>query len=251
MDIPEDLIYEGQFTIRTYEIDPSKKSTVAALINLMQEAAMQNVINLKYSVWDMEELNISWVLMRKNLKILRLPLLGETIRIKTYPAGSDKIFTYRDYHVYSKDNKLIAQSASTWLLMNTIERKIAKIPKNIRLKGEYDVSNCLKHAKNKLPSINRVDFQKNFIVNWHDLDFNEHLSNIRYMQWIFETVDYYIENKGKLEELDIVYKLECRWKDTVQVNTQKINNHLYLHKLLRLSDNALIAQAQTRWEVYL
>ena len=46
MDIPEDLIYEGQFTIRTYEIDPSKKSTVAALINLMQEAAMQNVINI-------------------------------------------------------------------------------------------------------------------------------------------------------------------------------------------------------------
>ena len=250
MDIPEELIYEGEFSIRTYEIDRSKIATVAALINLMQEAAMQNVIHLKFSVWDMEKLNISWVLMRKNLKILRLPFLGETIRIKTYPAGSDKIFTYRDYHVYSKDDQLIAQSASTWLLMNTVERSIAKIPEDIRLRGKYDTSNCLKHAKNKLPIIKSVDFQKEFIVNWHDLDFNEHLSNIRYMQWIFETVDYYIQHKGKLEELDIVYKLECRWKDTVQVCTQKVDDNLYLHRLVRLSDDALIAQAQTRWQPY-
>ena len=77
MDIPEELIYEGEFTIRTYEIDRSKTATVAALINLMQEAAMQNVIHLKFSVWDMEKLNISWVLMRKNLKVFRFSTIGE------------------------------------------------------------------------------------------------------------------------------------------------------------------------------
>jgi len=250
MPIPKELIYEGEFTVRTYEIDRSRKATVTALINLMQEAAMQNVIELKVSVWDMAASNISWVLMRKNLKVFRLPNLGETIRVKTHPAGFDKVFTYRDYKVYGEDGELIAVSSSTWLLMNTVKRRIARIPEAIRVRGNFDTSDCLEHAKNKLPKVERVDFQKEFFVNWHDLDFNEHLNNVRYMQWMFETVDYYIEHKGKLEELDIVYKSECHWKDTVQVMTQKIDEENYLHRLVRLSDGEEIALAQTRWVAF-
>ncbi|BDS10462.1 acyl-[acyl-carrier-protein] thioesterase [Aureispira anguillae] len=250
MPVPKEFIYEGNFTIRTYEIDRARQATATSLINLMQEAAMQNVIDLKVSVWDMATSNISWVLMRKNLKIHRLPALGETIRIQTYPAGFDKVFTYRDYKVFDEKNNLLAASSSTWLLMNTIKRRIARIPEEIRVRGSFDTSACLPHAKNKLPKLTNVDFQKEFVVHWHDMDFNEHLNNVRYMQWIFETVDYYIQHTGKLEELDIIYKAECYWKDTVQVSTQKIDDSTYLHRLVRLSDQEEIAVAQTTWTVF-
>jgi len=248
MAIPKELIYEGEFTIRTYEIDRAKKATVVSLINLMQEAAMQNVIDLKVSVWDMAKQQISWVLMRKNLTIFRLPALGETIRIQTHPAGFDKLFTYRDYKVYDQNGELLAQSASTWLLMNTEKRRIARIPEEIRVRGTFDTEDCLPHAKGKLPKVTQVDYSKTFLVDWHDLDFNEHLNNVRYMQWIFETIDFYLNNEGTLTDLDIVYKQECHWKDRVQVDTQKINNNHYIHQLTRLSDNEIIAQAQTFWK---
>lgn len=247
MPVPKEFIYEGEFTIRTSEIDRAKKVTATAFIDLMQEAAMQNVIDLKVSVWDMAEKSISWVLMRKNLRLYRLPTLGETIKIKTYPAGFDKLFTYRDYQVFDKDHQLLAESSSTWLLMNTIKRSIARIPEEMRLRGDFDTSQCLPHAKNKLPKLTQVDLKKTFIVNWHDMDFNEHLNNVRYMQWMFETVDYYLKHTGKLEELDIIYKAECYWKDTVEVRTQKVDEFTYLHRLVRLSDNEEIALARTRW----
>ncbi|WMX12074.1 acyl-ACP thioesterase domain-containing protein [Aureispira sp. CCB-E] len=247
MPVPKEFIYEGEFTIRTSEIDRAKKVTATAFIDLMQEAAMQNVIELKVSVWDMAEKNISWVLMRKNLKLYRLPSLGETIKIQTYPAGFDKLFTYRDYKVFDQNNTLLAESSSTWLLMNTIRRSIARIPEEIRVRGDFDTSKCLPHAKNKLPKLTRVDLQKTFIVNWHDMDFNEHLNNVRYMQWMFETVDYYLKHTGKLEELDIIYKAECYWKDTVEVSTQKVDETVYLHRLVRLSDGEEIALAKTTW----
>lgn len=247
MPIPKELIYEGDFTIRTYEIDRAKFATVASLVNLMQEAAMQNVIDLKVSVWDMAEQHISWVLMNKNLKIFRLPMLGETIKVQTYPAGFDRLYTFRDYKVIDADNNIIAQSSSTWLLMDTVRRRVARIPENIRTLGTFDASNCLPRPKTQLPVIDKIGFQKDFFINWHDLDFNEHLSNIRYMQWMFETIDYYMEHKGRLQELDIIYKAECHWKDTVRVCTQKIDKTHYLHQLFRLSDNTEIAQAQTYW----
>jgi acyl-ACP thioesterase len=240
-------MYEGAFTIRTSEVTRHRQATATALIHLMQEAALQNVLELNVSAWDMRQQQISWVLMRKHLDIVRLPRLGETITIQTYPAGFDKVLTYRDYKVFDAARNLIASSASTWLLMHTVKRRIARIPEEIRARGQFDTSACLPHARNKLPDLERVDLSQDFVVHWHDMDFNEHLNNVRYMQWIFETVEGYTEHRQQLLNLDIIYKQECHWKDIVRVKTQQLSNEHYRHQLIRLSDEEEIARCETTW----
>ena len=69
----EPIVHYTEYTIRTYDIDSRKQATLPALIRLMQEAAMEQVIQLGISVWDLEAHNISWVLMRKHLKLVRMP----------------------------------------------------------------------------------------------------------------------------------------------------------------------------------
>ncbi|MGH1339346.1 MAG: acyl-[acyl-carrier-protein] thioesterase [Aureispira sp.] len=248
MAVPEELLYEGPFTIRTSEVTRHRQATAASLINLMQEAALQNVLELNVSAWDMSAQQISWVLMRKHLEIVRMPSLGETITIQTYPAGFDKILTYRDYKVFDAQRNLIASSSSTWLLMHTVKRRIARIPAEIRERGQFDTSCCLPHARNKLPDLEQVDIEKDFVVNWHDMDFNEHLNNVRYMQWVFETIEGYTEHSQQLSNLDIIYKQECHWKDVVRVKTQKIDSQMYRHQLIRLSDEEEIARCETQWK---
>lgn len=248
MAIPEELIYRGSYTIRTYEIDANKQVTIASLINLMQEAAMQNVIDIKLSVWDLAAQNISWVLLRKNLKIHQLPQLNETITVVTHPAGFDRLFTYRDYRVYDAQGALIAESASTWLLMDTQTRGAAKIPDTILNRGQFDTADCLVRPKGRLPKLTEVQVEKQFRVNWHDLDFNHHLSNIRYMQWMFETVDIYTSGTATLQELSIVYKAEGHLNDELIVQTQQLDEHTFLHQLIRPADDQLLATAHTLWK---
>jgi acyl-ACP thioesterase len=67
------------YTIRTFDIDCHKQLTIPALVRLMQETAMQQVLDLKISVWDLEEYKLAWVLIRKRIEVQRLPLLGEKI----------------------------------------------------------------------------------------------------------------------------------------------------------------------------
>ncbi len=248
MTVPASLVFEGDYTIRTNEVNSQRQATPTALIHLMQEAALENVIDLKVSAWDLEKEQISWVLMRKHLDIRRLPHLGETITIRTFPAGFERVFTYRDYEVRDADGALIAESASTWLLMHTETRNMARIPKAIVEKGSFDNSNCLPHAKSRLPLVTAPTIEQEFRVNWHDMDFNEHLSNIRYMQWLFETVPGYTTMEQRLQTLDIIYKSECRWKDRVKIATQELGDGQYLHLLTRLSDGEEIARAQTAWQ---
>ena len=237
-----------EFTIRTYEIDRNKDCTVPSLIKLMHEAAMQNVLRIKLSVWDLEPQGITWVLMRKYLKIKRLPRLGERVQILTHPAGFEKFFTYRDYRIYDSEQNLIAQSSSTWLLMDTIKRRMTRMPNNILSYNEQmpSLENCLERpSREKLVAFERVDYAKAFTVGWYDLDFNEHLNNVFYTQWMLEAFPEEHLRERQLNEFKIEYRVEAQLNDQIVSEIQKLDEDVFLHRL-RCGDKEL-AVAQSEW----
>lgn len=63
--VDTDLLYTQNYLVRAYEIDAQQRMTVPALSRLMQEAALQNVIQIGMSYWDLEPHHISWVLTRQ------------------------------------------------------------------------------------------------------------------------------------------------------------------------------------------
>lgn len=243
------LIKTEPFTIRTYEIDNRKQATVPSLVKLMHEAAMQNVIDLKLSVWDLEPHQISWVLMRKNLIINQLPNLGEEIKVVTHCAGFEKFFTYRDYKIFNQQDELLAYASSTWLLMDTVKRRMSRIPDFILGLECPPEEECLPRPKNKLPKFEQADLTKTFTVGWYDLDFNQHLNNVFYLQWILETVPDNLLQNGRLERIDILYKLECKWKEEVICETQVVEEQNLIHRLVRKSDGQQLCMATTKWAI--
>jgi len=243
------LGHEAYFTIRTYESDHRKQAKAAALVRLMHEAAMQNVLRLKLSVWDLEPHRVSWVLMRQYLHINRLPRLNERIRIQTYPAGFEKFFTYRDYKVFAEHDELIAHSSSTWLLMDTQTRRMTRIPDFILTYQEHvpPKEACLPRATSHLPAFERADQQKNFKVHWHDLDWNMHLNNALYIQWMLETVPDELLQSKQLEQLKIIFKMEGLWKESLAAEMQQLADFTFLHRLIRTTDGKELASMLTTW----
>jgi len=248
MALHPQLIKSEAYVIRTYEIDNRKRATVPALVKLMHEAAMQNVIDLKLSVWDLEPHEISWVLMRKQLVIKALPNLGEQIKVVTHCAGFEKFFTYRDYKIFNQKDELLAFASSTWLLMDTVKRRMARIPDFILNLECPPETACLPRPKNKLPKFEKVDVSKSFTVGWYDLDFNHHLNNVFYLQWILETVPDELLTQAELSQIDIIYKMECQWKEEVICETQLIHPYHLLHRLIRTSDGKQLSLAETKWK---
>lgn len=235
------LSYTGTFKIRTYEIDSNKRMTIPALIQLMQEAAMQNVVELKLSVWDLESHHISWVLMRKKMVVHRLPMYGETIKIQTYPAGFEKIFTHRDFKIYDADNQLIATAATTWLLIDTVHRKMTRIPDFILKYNMPSQPYWLERPPAKLPKFAASTGSLPFLVNWHDLDFNGHLNNTYYIQWMLEVLPKEVLQNQQLLEMNIQYRMECYWKDVVLSEVEEVQKGEFRHRLVRQVDGKELA----------
>ncbi len=244
------LGYEEAFYIRTYEIDNQKKATIPALVRLMQEAAMQNVMKLKLSIWDMEEHHISWVLLRKDLRINRLPNLGETINVTTQPTGFEKFFAYRDFRIFDQQGELLLYSSSTWLLMNTQSRKMARIPEFIM---EYaaqmpPIEDCLPRPDSKFPPFEKIDFVDDFRVSWHHLDFNQHLNNTQYIAWMLDTIPFELLQTGDLQQFEIQYRHECKHEDQLLAQTQQLSDHSFLHRLIHQHNQQEVALARSTWK---
>jgi len=242
-----DIAHIEPFIIRTYDIDHQKICNIPALIKLMDEAAMQNVLNLKMSVWDLEVDKITWVLMRKRLKINRLPNLGERINIFTTPAGFEKYFTYRDYKVYAENGDLIAWSSSTWLLMDTEKRRMTRIPDHIlTIKEKMPTQeDCLERPERKLPKFGMIDFSKTYKIGWYDLDFNGHLNNVFYSKWMLEVTPQEVLKNKKLIDFKIEYRLEGLLNEEITSEVQQIDESTFLHRLVR--DGKELALGITVW----
>ena len=76
------------------------------------------------------------------------------------------------------------------------------------------------------------DLSKSFTVGWYDLDFNHHLNNVFYLQWILETVPDELLQNAVLDQIDIIYKMECQWKEEVACKTQILAENHLLHQLI-------------------
>lgn len=247
--LPTPLAYRENFTIRTYETGQRKEATAAHLLKLMHEAAMQNVIQLKVSVWDLEKLKISWVLRHMQVQINRLPRLGENITVLTYPAGFQRLFTFRDYRVFDEAGEQIAFAASKWLLMNTENRRMAPIPDHIAQLEMPAEADCLPRPQGKLPPWQTTEFQQRFQVTWHALDFNGHLNNVYYLNWMLEPLPPEILKEQQLVQLDLLYRAEVTWKEEVVAEVHRLEEQEYLHRLVRASDGKELAAAKSQWQV--
>ena len=124
---------------------------------------------------------------------------------------------------------------------------MARIPDFILALESPPAADCLPRPKNKLPKFEQVDLAKDFTVGWYDLDFNQHLNNVFYLQWILETVPDNLLQHAQLQQMDIIYKMECQWKEEVIAETQVISNNHLLHRLIRKSDGKQLSMAETKW----
>lgn len=242
--------HQATFRIRSSEIDPNKKLAVLALFQLLHETAMQHVQELKISVFDLEPLGLAWVLMRQHLRVLRLPGLGEQVRVFTYPSGYERMFTYRDYHLYDESGACLATSSTTWFMMDIRTRKAVGMPAPILalLKGQSSPLAHLDRCDSRLPVFGTANTQTSFQVHWYDLDFNGHLNNVVFSRWMLEGMPEDFHRTHALQDFQIHFKAEAALGDVLSCEVAQTTAGTFQHRLIRSSDQREAAIATSHWQ---
>lgn len=238
-------IHTETFKVRTAEINPLKQMHPHAMIQLMQEASMQHTIRAGVSVWDMEAIHASWVLLRMEVRFYHFPELNETIRVETYPCGMEGYFTYRDYKMYGIDGRLYAEIASQWTLMNTDERRMMRIPETFR--------NLIHHVD----KISKPDFkihapvppfsEHQTVVNYFQLDWNGHINNVHLIRMVMETLPTDFHRHYTLKKLQLQFRHEAFVDIPLTIRTSDTSGAIKQHSISTSDTQQEILLVLSEW----
>lgn len=202
---------------------------------------MSNAIQLNVSIWDLENQALSWVLVKKEIKIYSLPELGDHITVTTYPSGFEKLFAYRDFIVKDDRDKVYAEASSSWILMNTETRKIVKPDFTIPIPTDVSV---LERASFTLKGIDNPIDSKNYQINWFDLDWNNHVNNVFLIKCMLESLPEKTLRSKEVDTIKVQFKSEGLLNDELICSYSEVDINNTSHSITRKSDDKIIALSE-------
>jgi acyl-ACP thioesterase len=218
----------------------------------MQDIASDHAVKLGFGRDDLLRNNHFWVLSRMYAVIDEWPSWEDTIIVKTWPNGTDRLFALRNYEVRFKDGRKIASGTSSWLILDRNSKKVQR-PDSILSKYNPELQSDLSPLRFALkldPAGENSSVSQSFSVKVSDLDVNLHTNNVKYLKWASDNYDLDFVQKNAPQSAEINYLAESLYGDDIIIKTSaeegKIN--FYNHSIMRESDNKELCRIRMEWK---
>jgi len=220
-------IWQETFPVRFGSIDRSDRLTLDAIFQIFQEAAICHAENLNVGREDMLRTGQIWILSRMSVIVKRRPKYFENVTVRSWPRGGEKLFAIRDYDIRDKDGIPVVSARSGWIVLDVEKRRPIRpqslmdgIPQNEgenALSPEDNAITALEERKNLQKAAGRK-------ARYTDIDFNGHVNNVRYIQWIEDSLEpQFLEHADKMR-LDINYLNEILGGEDIDIMTAIIED---------------------------
>jgi acyl-ACP thioesterase len=220
-------IWEETFTVRFGSIDRSDRLTLDAVFEFFQEAAICHAENLGVGREEMSRTGQAWILSRMTVLVDRRPAYCETVTVRSWPRGGEKLFAMRNYDIRDKDNIPVVSARSAWLIVDMEKRRPLRpqsVMDNLPLNDGVDA--LAPEAGGTASLVERNNLQKaaERKARYTDVDYNGHVNNVRYIQWIEDALDPQLLEKAQKMRFDINYLHEILGGETVEIMTAQIED---------------------------
>ena len=210
-------IFTYNYKIKYSDIGTNSKITLKALVDTLQEAAISHSNQAGYGVNDIPNTHLAWLLLNWKIEIISYPKLNDNITVKTWPRIFDKLYSYRDFEVFDKNNNLIAIASSKWFAIDTENKKIRKLTSEITEAYGEPITKCVFensfNEKFKIPEDLKLNFD--YKIQRRDIDTNGHVNNLNYIDFALETLNEDIYNNYTFNNLEVIYKKEIKLNEKI------------------------------------
>jgi acyl-ACP thioesterase len=210
-------VWKESYPVGFTAVDESGALTLAAAFDYFQEAAIRHAENLGVGRGPMSALGHGWVLSRVSVLMRRRPRQTEQVTVRTWPRGWERLFAIRDFDVQDETGTPILTARSCWLIVDLEKRRplrprtaMEKLPLNEGLDALADGGKGLDAALALEKAAERT-------AAYSDIDFNGHMNNARYVQWIQDMLEPGMLAQARTMRLDINYLSEVKAGETLEL----------------------------------
>jgi medium-chain acyl-[acyl-carrier-protein] hydrolase len=245
------LIWTEQFTIRVFESDARGTLGIGSLCDYLQEAAGNHARDMGVGVDVLRDRGMTWVLSRLRLRIVRMPVTGERLAIRTWHSGFDRLFSLRDFSVVDAGEVPIVAAVSAWVMLDLRARRPVRPASAFTPPDTSRIPRVFVTDLEKLPGCAGSGEETRISVRSSDLDVNMHVNNSRYAEWVVEGAAALCRDGEALAGMDIDYLAETFHPDAVVVRSLRDSGigAVMNHGIERSSDGAEAVRARTEWRV--
>ena len=188
----------------------SGKLNLTGLNIMFQRAAVEHAEHLGFGYVEMSKQNHSWVLIRINIEIHRLPVWREEVKLYTWPQSMKNLSAMREFELYSsRDEELLVTASSEWFLIDLDTRKPQRMEKLKRIEPFLTDKNAVGKI---LPRINRNQvFEDLFSITprYSSMDMNGHTNARKYIDWLDDAI-YQVYGSRDISFMHMSYFHECK-----------------------------------------
>lgn len=239
-------IYTYNYKIKYSDVGSNNNLTLKSLVNILQESAIAHSDIAGFGINQTSITHLAWLLLNWKVKMFSRPKCNDELTVKTWPTSFDKLYSFRDFEVYDKNNNLVTIASSKWFPIDTESKKIKKItPEISEAYGEPVTKSVFENPfKEKILVPEDLKLNFNYTIQRRDIDTNGHVNNINYIDFALETLDEEIFNNNVFNNLEIVYKKEIKPKENINcyysfednkhIVTIKSNDNSIIHAIVKL-----------------
>jgi acyl-ACP thioesterase len=210
-------IWQETVTVRFGQVDRSGRVTPAAVFEYFQEAAINHAEDLGVGREALGALRQGWVLSRMSVVVAERPRWRDTVTVRSWPRGADRLFAVRDYDICGSGGSVAARGRAGWLVLDLDRRRPLRPQAMVDRLPPNDGRDALTGSPVGLearPGLTRVGERT---ARYSDLDYNGHMNNTRYISWLQDLAEPdLLENAGRFR-LDINYLAEVKHGEPVEL----------------------------------
>ena len=180
-------VFQKEFTVSSYELNPYGKARLTTMANYFQEIAYHHANELGFGYDQMKERRTLWMLSRMRIQMFTYPVWNDRVVVETWPSGIEKLFALRDFRVKDKDGNILGIATTYWLIVHLDTHR------PIRPGAELAHFSNIEYGDRVFDSkLEKIDIPANIApmdhhaVVFSDLDIVGHVNNVKYMEWCID-----------------------------------------------------------------
>ncbi len=235
--------------MRSYEIDTNGRVRPLTLLNYLQDAAGEHAARLGLSVLDLFKRNLTWVLSRYHVRFHAFPSVHSRIRLKTWPSGREGRFALREFQLHDETGTPVVSASTSWMLLDLKTRRPVRVDEYLP-DLPINTTRAIADQFHSLPKLPEVSCELPFRVRHGDLDLNNHVNNVVYVDWALETLPADLIGKLQPAAVEITYRAESYYGDRIISRSMFTaeDSSVSLHQLVSEKTGKEVARLRVEWQ---
>ncbi len=205
-----------------------------SLLNYFQDTAELAVVDVEGTAVELAAKGYSWVLTKYEIDFIgQLPFLDENFFIHTFHDPAHGYNTLRVFQVESENGQPLVYAKTSWLLLDLAAGRPVKAIAHIPGISSRDTESINPDFRD-IPDDVNVIHEAERLVRFHDVDYNSHVNNAVYFEWIFDEspVDF-LSHEIKSISASFRSGAKLNEKVTIQISQPLSLDNTFIYKVIR------------------